>query len=83
MVDCFNQISEDAECRAVVFSGAGKLFTSGKAIRRLLPKSSLGLLFYCSFVCDLLIGQSVSHNMKIHFQNCMMFHLNIVLATGN
>lgn len=29
MVDCFNQIAEDPECRAVVFSGAGKLFTSG------------------------------------------------------
>ncbi|KAI7800666.1 hypothetical protein IRJ41_008847 [Triplophysa rosa] len=29
MVDCFNQIAEDSECRVVVFSGAGKLFTSG------------------------------------------------------
>ncbi|XP_051966085.1 delta(3,5)-Delta(2,4)-dienoyl-CoA isomerase, mitochondrial-like isoform X2 [Xyrauchen texanus] len=29
MVDCFNQIAEDSECRVVVFSGAGKLFTAG------------------------------------------------------
>ncbi|KAG1935298.1 delta(3,5)-Delta(2,4)-dienoyl-CoA isomerase, mitochondrial-like [Pimephales promelas] len=29
MVDCFNQIAEDSECRVVVFSGAGKIFTSG------------------------------------------------------
>uniref|UniRef100_A0A8B9JJM1 Delta(3,5)-Delta(2,4)-dienoyl-CoA isomerase, mitochondrial n=1 Tax=Astyanax mexicanus TaxID=7994 RepID=A0A8B9JJM1_ASTMX len=29
MVECFNQIAEDPECRAVVFSGAGKVFTSG------------------------------------------------------
>uniref|UniRef100_A0A671SXG6 Delta(3,5)-Delta(2,4)-dienoyl-CoA isomerase, mitochondrial n=1 Tax=Sinocyclocheilus anshuiensis TaxID=1608454 RepID=A0A671SXG6_9TELE len=29
MVDCFNQIAQDSECRVVVFSGAGKLFTSG------------------------------------------------------
>ncbi|XP_051521659.1 delta(3,5)-Delta(2,4)-dienoyl-CoA isomerase, mitochondrial-like isoform X1 [Myxocyprinus asiaticus] len=29
MVDCFNQIAEDPECRVVVFSGAGKLFTAG------------------------------------------------------
>lgn len=31
MVDCFKQIAEDSECRVVVFSGAGKLFTSGTA----------------------------------------------------
>ncbi|XP_056612533.1 delta(3,5)-Delta(2,4)-dienoyl-CoA isomerase, mitochondrial-like [Triplophysa dalaica] len=29
MVDCFNQIAEDKECRVVVFSGAGKTFTAG------------------------------------------------------
>ncbi|XP_036412187.1 delta(3,5)-Delta(2,4)-dienoyl-CoA isomerase, mitochondrial-like [Colossoma macropomum] len=29
MVDCFNQIAQDPECRVVVFSGAGKLFTAG------------------------------------------------------
>ncbi|XP_022534736.2 delta(3,5)-Delta(2,4)-dienoyl-CoA isomerase, mitochondrial [Astyanax mexicanus] len=29
MVECFNQIAEDPECRAVVFSAAGKIFTSG------------------------------------------------------
>ncbi|XP_055051608.1 delta(3,5)-Delta(2,4)-dienoyl-CoA isomerase, mitochondrial isoform X2 [Misgurnus anguillicaudatus] len=29
MVDCFNQIAEDSECRVVVFSGAGKIFTAG------------------------------------------------------
>ncbi|XP_057207656.1 delta(3,5)-Delta(2,4)-dienoyl-CoA isomerase, mitochondrial-like [Triplophysa rosa] len=29
MVDCFNQIAEDKECRVVVFSGAGKIFTAG------------------------------------------------------
>lgn len=36
MVDCFNQIAEDSECRVVVFSGAGKLFTSGKDIKHYL-----------------------------------------------
>ncbi|XP_053577568.1 delta(3,5)-Delta(2,4)-dienoyl-CoA isomerase, mitochondrial isoform X2 [Bombina bombina] len=29
MVLCFRAISEDADCRAVVISGAGKMFTSG------------------------------------------------------
>ncbi|XP_028920638.1 delta(3,5)-Delta(2,4)-dienoyl-CoA isomerase, mitochondrial [Ornithorhynchus anatinus] len=29
MVECFNKISQDSECRAVVLSGAGKMFTSG------------------------------------------------------
>uniref|UniRef100_A0A3B4FB02 Enoyl-CoA hydratase 1 n=1 Tax=Pundamilia nyererei TaxID=303518 RepID=A0A3B4FB02_9CICH len=29
MVTCFNELSEDPECRAVVVSGAGKLFTAG------------------------------------------------------
>ncbi|XP_036412191.1 delta(3,5)-Delta(2,4)-dienoyl-CoA isomerase, mitochondrial-like [Colossoma macropomum] len=29
MVDCFNQIAQDPECRVVIFSGAGKLFTAG------------------------------------------------------
>lgn len=41
MVDCFNQIAEDPECRVVVFSGAGKLFTSGKAIRNFCPFLSM------------------------------------------
>ncbi|XP_030633611.1 delta(3,5)-Delta(2,4)-dienoyl-CoA isomerase, mitochondrial [Chanos chanos] len=29
MVECFNQIALDSECRAVVVSGAGKMFTAG------------------------------------------------------
>uniref|UniRef100_A0A0B8RRY5 Delta(3,5)-Delta(2,4)-dienoyl-CoA isomerase, mitochondrial n=1 Tax=Philothamnus irregularis TaxID=1899461 RepID=A0A0B8RRY5_9SAUR len=29
MVECFNKIGQDSECRAVVISGAGKMFTSG------------------------------------------------------
>lgn len=29
MLTCFNELSEDPECRAVVVSGAGKLFTAG------------------------------------------------------
>uniref|UniRef100_A0A667X9W0 3-hydroxyisobutyryl-CoA hydrolase n=1 Tax=Myripristis murdjan TaxID=586833 RepID=A0A667X9W0_9TELE len=29
MVDCFNQISGDPDCRVVVVSGAGKIFTAG------------------------------------------------------
>ncbi|XP_044523343.1 delta(3,5)-Delta(2,4)-dienoyl-CoA isomerase, mitochondrial [Gracilinanus agilis] len=29
MVECFNKIAQDSNCRAVVFSGAGKMFTSG------------------------------------------------------
>ncbi|KAM6153209.1 delta(3,5)-Delta(2,4)-dienoyl-CoA isomerase, mitochondrial [Erethizon dorsatum] len=29
MVECFNKIGQDSDCRAVVISGAGKMFTSG------------------------------------------------------
>ncbi|XP_061575816.1 delta(3,5)-Delta(2,4)-dienoyl-CoA isomerase, mitochondrial isoform X1 [Cololabis saira] len=29
MVDCFTEIAEDPECRVVVVSGAGKIFTAG------------------------------------------------------
>lgn len=29
MVECFNKIAQDEDCRAVVISGAGKTFTSG------------------------------------------------------
>ena len=29
MVECFNQVSDDTECRAVVLSGAGKALTAG------------------------------------------------------
>lgn len=29
MVECFNKIAQDPDCRAVVISGAGKLFTAG------------------------------------------------------
>lgn len=29
MVECFQQISEDTDCRAVVLTGAGKIFTAG------------------------------------------------------
>lgn len=29
MVDCFRQIADDADCRAVVLTGAGKIFTAG------------------------------------------------------
>ncbi|XP_042369911.1 delta(3,5)-Delta(2,4)-dienoyl-CoA isomerase, mitochondrial-like [Plectropomus leopardus] len=29
MVDCFNGIAEDPDCRVVVVSGAGKIFTAG------------------------------------------------------
>ncbi|KAM7058837.1 delta(3,5)-Delta(2,4)-dienoyl-CoA isomerase, mitochondrial [Molossus nigricans] len=29
MVECFNKIAQDSDCRAVVISGAGKMFTAG------------------------------------------------------
>ncbi|XP_061828481.1 delta(3,5)-Delta(2,4)-dienoyl-CoA isomerase, mitochondrial isoform X2 [Nerophis lumbriciformis] len=29
MVDCFNEIADDPDCRVVVFSAAGKVFTAG------------------------------------------------------
>ncbi|XP_055991647.1 delta(3,5)-Delta(2,4)-dienoyl-CoA isomerase, mitochondrial [Sorex fumeus] len=29
MVECFNKIAQDADCRAVVISGEGKIFTAG------------------------------------------------------
>lgn len=30
--ECFNELSEKAECRVVILSGAGKLFCAGKII---------------------------------------------------
>ena len=30
MVECFKQIADDSNCRAVVLTGAGKIFTAGK-----------------------------------------------------
>ncbi|KAL7842685.1 hypothetical protein SRHO_G00243740 [Serrasalmus rhombeus] len=29
MIDCFNQIAQDPGCCVVIFSGAGKVFSSG------------------------------------------------------
>jgi len=29
MVTCFNNISADSNCRSIVFSGAGQIFTAG------------------------------------------------------
>ena len=29
MVDCFNDLAADPDCRVVVVSGAGRLFTAG------------------------------------------------------
>jgi len=29
MVTCFNKIAVDSNCRSVVFSGAGKIFSAG------------------------------------------------------
>lgn len=29
MVECFNKIAQDPDCRAVVISGAGKMFSAG------------------------------------------------------
>ncbi|KAG7261710.1 hypothetical protein CRUP_036487 [Coryphaenoides rupestris] len=34
MVDCFEQIAADSDCRVVVVSGAGKVFTADDAARR-------------------------------------------------
>lgn len=33
MVECFKQIADDSNCRAVVLTGAGKIFTAGKSLR--------------------------------------------------
>ncbi|XP_025770607.1 delta(3,5)-Delta(2,4)-dienoyl-CoA isomerase, mitochondrial [Puma concolor] len=41
LVECFNKIAQDPDCRAVVISGAGKLFTSGT---RCSPPPPLPLL---------------------------------------
>ena len=30
MSECFSQLSTDSDCRAVIISGAGKMFTAGK-----------------------------------------------------
>ena len=32
MVECFKQIADDSNCRAVVLTGAGKIFTAGKSL---------------------------------------------------
>lgn len=66
MVDCFNQIAEDSECRVVVFSGAGKIFTSGKHCLDTLFLQHLTQFdqLLVSFAGDLLIGQTV--HMKMH-----------------
>ncbi|XP_049756501.1 delta(3,5)-Delta(2,4)-dienoyl-CoA isomerase, mitochondrial-like [Elephas maximus indicus] len=37
MVECFNKISEDADCRTVVISGEGKMFTSGIDLMDVAP----------------------------------------------
>ncbi|KAM9801465.1 delta(3,5)-Delta(2,4)-dienoyl-CoA isomerase, mitochondrial [Neosynchiropus ocellatus] len=37
MVDCFHQISEDQDCRVVVVSGAGRVFTSGLDLMDMAP----------------------------------------------
>ncbi|XP_003420873.3 delta(3,5)-Delta(2,4)-dienoyl-CoA isomerase, mitochondrial-like isoform X1 [Loxodonta africana] len=37
MVECFKKISEDADCRAVVISGEGKMFTSGIDLMDMAP----------------------------------------------
>jgi enoyl-CoA hydratase/carnithine racemase len=29
--ECFNEIHEDSKCRAVVLSGAGRIFTAGES----------------------------------------------------
>lgn len=31
--ECFSKISNDADCRAVVLTGAGKIFTAGKCTK--------------------------------------------------
>ncbi len=30
MIECFRQLSVDPDCRAIVLTGAGKIFTAGK-----------------------------------------------------
>jgi len=30
--ECFQELNEDSKCRAVVLSGAGKIFTAGKLL---------------------------------------------------
>ncbi|XP_013416113.1 delta(3,5)-Delta(2,4)-dienoyl-CoA isomerase, mitochondrial [Lingula anatina] len=43
MVECFNKVSTDPDCRSVVVSGAGKLFTAGidlQEIASLMPMES-------------------------------------------
>ncbi|XP_011370566.1 delta(3,5)-Delta(2,4)-dienoyl-CoA isomerase, mitochondrial [Pteropus vampyrus] len=38
MVECFNKIAQDADCRAVVISGGGKMFTAGIDLTDLGPE---------------------------------------------
>lgn len=54
LVECFQKISEDSDCRAVVISGAGKMFTSGRtrpagppACWQSRPQCCLFLCFLC------------------------------------
>jgi Enoyl-CoA hydratase/carnithine racemase len=47
MSNCFKQISDDPHARAVVLSGAGKHFTSGKYILDILFVNFSIKMIYC------------------------------------
>ncbi|XP_057598573.1 delta(3,5)-Delta(2,4)-dienoyl-CoA isomerase, mitochondrial-like [Hippopotamus amphibius kiboko] len=53
MVVCFNKIAEDADCHAVVISGAGKMFTSGIfPLHHTLCQNSPALALALKFVVE-------------------------------
>lgn len=60
MVECFNEISEDKDCRVVVVSGAGKIFTSGGCLAALTPLASFKVWCFYLFIFPsaLLISRS-------------------------
>jgi hypothetical protein len=56
MPDCFEKISQDPDCRSVVLSAAGRLFTAGLANDQFNGTSFFFILLSlssdCSFCCN-------------------------------
>lgn len=64
MVTCFNNISDDSDCRSVIFSGAGKIFSSGLDLQCAVEDVSGG-------ADDADIGRKAFHlrNIVLKFQD--------------
>ena len=45
MRECFQQLAHDSDCRAVVLTGAGKMFSSGRHLN-VISEFVFGVLFF-------------------------------------